>query len=39
VASGAFSATGVVPAFAMFFLFSGKNRRSRLRRVPGALTR
>jgi hypothetical protein len=39
VASGAFSAAGLVPSLAMFLLFSGKNRRSRLRRVPGALTR
>ena len=39
VASSAFSAAGVVPALAMFVLFSGRNRRSRLRRVTGALTR
>jgi len=39
VASGAFSAVGLAPSLAMFLLFSGKNRRSRLRRVPGALTR
>jgi hypothetical protein len=39
VSSGAFSAAGLVPSLAMFLLFSGKNRRSRLRRVPGALTR
>ena len=39
VASGAFSAAGLVPSLTMFLLFSGRNRRSRLRRVPGALTR
>jgi len=39
VASSAFSAAGVVPAFAMLLLFSGKNRRSRVRRVTGALSR
>ena len=39
VASGAFSAVGLVPSLAMLLLFSGKNRRSRLRRVPGALSR
>jgi hypothetical protein len=39
VGAGAFSAAGLVPSLAMFLLFSGRNRRSRLRRVPGALTR
>ena len=39
VGDGAFSAAGLVPSLAMFLLFSGRNRRSRLRRVPGALTR
>jgi hypothetical protein len=39
VASGAFSAVGLVPSLAMMLLFSGRNRRSRLRRVQGALSR
>jgi hypothetical protein len=39
VASSAFSAAGVIPAFAMLLLFSGKNRRTRVRRVTGALNR
>jgi hypothetical protein len=39
VASGAFSAVGLVPALAMMLLFSGRHRRSRLRRVDGALSR
>jgi hypothetical protein len=39
VASGAFSAAGLVPSLAMLLLFMGKNRRSRVRRVEGALSR
>jgi hypothetical protein len=39
VASGAFSAVGLVPALAMMLLFSGRHRRSRMRRVDGALSR
>jgi len=39
VSSGAFSAVGLLPAFAMFILFTGHNRRSRMRRVKGALSR
>jgi hypothetical protein len=37
VSSGAFSAAGLLPSFAMFLLFTGHNRRSRLRRVKGVL--
>jgi hypothetical protein len=37
VASGAFGAAGLVPSLAMFLLFSGHNRRSRRRKVAGAL--
>ena len=39
VASGAYSAVGLVPALAMMLLFSGRHRRSRVRRVDGALAR
>jgi hypothetical protein len=39
VASGAFGAAGAVPSLAMLLLFTGHNRRSRQRRVPGALSR
>ena len=39
VASGGFGAAGLVPSLAMLLLFSNHNRRSRYRRVPGALTR
>jgi len=38
VASSAFSAGGLVPSLAMFLLFATRNRRSRLRRVEGALS-
>jgi hypothetical protein len=39
VASGGFGAAGLVPSLVMLLLFSGHNRRSRRRRVPGALSR
>jgi len=39
VATSGFGAAGVVPSLAMLLLFSSHNRRSRYRRVPGALTR
>jgi len=39
VASGAFSAVGLLPSLAMFLLFTGRNRRSRMRRVNGDLAR
>jgi hypothetical protein len=39
VASGAFSAAGLVPALAMLLLFMGRNRHSHLRRVRGELSR
>ena len=39
VASSGFGAAGLVPSLAMLLLFSSHNRRSRYRRVPGALTR
>jgi hypothetical protein len=38
VASGAFGAAGLVPSLAMLLLFSGHNRRSRRRKVAGALS-
>jgi hypothetical protein len=38
VASGAFGAAGLVPSLAMLVLFSRHNRRSRQRRVTGALS-
>jgi hypothetical protein len=39
VASGSFGAAGVLPSLAMLMLFSGHHRRSRMRRVPGDLSR
>jgi hypothetical protein len=39
VASGAFGAAGLLPSLAMLFIFSGRHRRSRRRRVTGALSR
>jgi hypothetical protein len=39
VATSGFGAAGLVPSLAMLLLFSSHNRRSRYRRVPGALTR
>ena len=39
VAAGGFGAAGLVPSLAMLLLFSSHNRRSRYRRIPGALTR
>jgi hypothetical protein len=39
VASGAFGAAGLVPSLAMLLLFTGHHRRSRRRRVTGALDR
>ena len=39
VASGAFSASGVLPSLAMLLLFLRRNRRSWMRRVDGALSR
>jgi hypothetical protein len=39
VSSGAFSAVGLLPSLAMFLLFTGHNRRSRVRRVKGDLSR
>jgi hypothetical protein len=39
VASGAFGATGLVPSLAMLLLFSRKNRRTRVRKVAGDLSR
>jgi hypothetical protein len=38
VASGSFGAAGAVPSLAMLLLFSRNNRRSRRRRVTGALS-
>jgi len=38
VASGAFGAAGILPSLAMLLLFTGHNRRSRVRRVKGALS-
>ena len=38
VASGAFGAVGLLPSLAMLVLFSRHNRRSRQRRVTGALS-
>jgi len=38
VASGAFGAAGLLPSFAMLLLFTGHNRRSRMRRVRGSLS-